>query len=248
MVGGVAAYDGVVYVSGGTIGRQFTGNSLQTSDGGVFNISGGAFPGTSGISLAGEGVANISGGSFTTAAQHIQAQEDTTINLFGSEFLVDGLAIPGLEYGVPLVITDRDVTLSGLLGDGSPFSIDLKSVDPSPAQGDWIHPDATLTITLALPGDYNNNGTVDAADYAPWRNNLGSENVLPNDTSPGMVTEHDYELWRANFGKTWPGNAFAGRSNVPEPSPWRTLVGVAACLTIGRGRRSQWMTTTNSIL
>jgi hypothetical protein len=43
----------------------------------------------------------------------------------------------------------------------------------------------------ALPGDFNNDRTVDAADYAVWRNGL--------DTT---YTQTDYDTWRANFGRS----------------------------------------------
>jgi hypothetical protein len=42
-----------------------------------------------------------------------------------------------------------------------------------------------------LPGDYNGNGLVDAADYAVWRNGLGD-----------TFTQSHYDIWKANFGKT----------------------------------------------
>ncbi len=73
-----------------------------------------------------------------------------------------------------------------------------------------------------LPGDYNGNGKVDAADYTVWRDNLAAdESVLPpgstNDGS-GFVDAGDYATWKANFG-TNPA-AFNGvdAANVPEPN------------------------------
>ncbi|MEX2170424.1 MAG: hypothetical protein WD851_14005 [Pirellulales bacterium] len=51
-----------------------------------------------------------------------------------------------------------------------------------------------------LPGDFNGNGIVDAADYTVWRDN------------PGHL---DYELWKSNFGAT--GGAASG-DPVPEPA------------------------------
>jgi hypothetical protein len=72
-----------------------------------------------------------------------------------------------------------------------------------------------------LPGDYNQNGTVDSADYVVWRNNLGSGTSLPNDTTPG-VGQDDYTRWRTNFGQTLAAGAATSTaaSNlaaVPEP-------------------------------
>ena len=40
-------------------------------------------------------------------------------------------------------------------------------------------------------GDYNRDGTVDAADYVVWRSGLGT-----------TYTQADYDVWRANFGQT----------------------------------------------
>ena len=55
-----------------------------------------------------------------------------------------------------------------------------------------------------LPGDYNDDGQVDAADYAVWRNNLGESVTLPGDTTPGTVTAADLDVWRGNFGASSP--------------------------------------------
>ena len=59
---------------------------------------------------------------------------------------------------------------------------------------------------LPLPGDYNDNGIVDAADYTVWRNNVGSDfdlsgNGNEDGTSAGVVDQADYETWKANFGE-----------------------------------------------
>jgi T5SS/PEP-CTERM-associated repeat protein len=79
-----------------------------------------------------------------------------------------------------------------------------------------------------LSGDYNQNGTVDAGDYALWRDHLGSPTSLPNDDTPG-VADDDYMRWRANFGRTVSGGSgasvgFVG-STAPEPSSLILLLG-----------------------
>lgn len=56
-----------------------------------------------------------------------------------------------------------------------------------------------------IVGDYNRNGTVDAADYVVWREYLGTDFQLPNEdpeTTPGEVTDEDYLVWRSHFGET----------------------------------------------
>ena len=59
-------------------------------------------------------------------------------------------------------------------------------------------------VAAGLPGDYNENGTVDAADYVLWRNLLGTAANLPN-RDPGQagnIGQGDYNFWRQNFGRT----------------------------------------------
>jgi len=82
-------------------------------------------------------------------------------------------------------------------------------------------------MATALLGDYNQNGTVDAADFVLWRDNLGSGTSLPNDDTPGVGPD-DYTRWRANFGRMAGGTGFASAgagtasdvqsSSVPEPA------------------------------
>ena len=40
-----------------------------------------------------------------------------------------------------------------------------------------------------LTGDYNQNGTVDAADYVVWRKNQGTTNTMPNDLVGGTIRQ-----------------------------------------------------------
>ena len=80
--------------------------------------------------------------------------------------------------------------------------------------------DATLMATgspSSLFGDYNDDGTVDAADYVVWRKNEGTENALPNDGLGGTIGSGHYDQWRTHFGETAPGGA-GGTGAVPEPS------------------------------
>jgi probable HAF family extracellular repeat protein len=73
---------------------------------------------------------------------------------------------------------------------------------------------AYLLNPILVPGDFNNNGVVDAADYVVWRKG----GPLQNDATPG-VQPGDYNVWRANFGQ--PAGSGAGASvnaAVPEPA------------------------------
>ena len=78
--------------------------------------------------------------------------------------------------------------------------------------------DLSLELAVAgVPGDYNNNGTVDAADYVLWR----AGGPLANEVAtPGEATSEDYTEWRARFGNTTgvaSGNLLTGAA-VPEPA------------------------------
>jgi autotransporter-associated beta strand protein len=76
----------------------------------------------------------------------------------------------------------------------------------------------TTLVVPGVPGDYNDDGSVDAADYVIWRKNEGTTNTLPNDNGIGgtIGTAH-YDLWVANFGNP-PGSGSGALAAVPEPS------------------------------
>lgn len=82
------------------------------------------------------------------------------------------------------------------------------------------------------PGDYNGDGTVDAADYVLWRDggDLKNDNTLGN--QPG-----DYIVWRENFGNTYPPIGAFAAATVPEPASW--IIGAFAfvALLVRRGGR-----------
>jgi hypothetical protein len=85
-----------------------------------------------------------------------------------------------------------------------------------------------------LPGDFNADGTVDAADYTIWRDGLGS-----------TYTADQYDDWKDNFGNTLNSGAGSSASGsaggffgaVPEPKTV-TLLFFAALLAAPRTIRS----------
>jgi hypothetical protein len=71
----------------------------------------------------------------------------------------------------------------------------------------------------SLPGDYNNDLVVDAADYTVWRNNFGnpSEAIIHNNgDGHGGVDEGDYTWWRRHYGTMSAGGGGLSAA-VPEP-------------------------------
>ena len=86
---------------------------------------------------------------------------------------------------------------------------------------------AKLEVLQQLPGDYNDDGVVDAADYVVWRKGLAT-----------TFLQSDYEVWRDHFGQNLnSGSATMGASNVPEPQISMLLMLSAWALCVFRHRR-----------
>lgn len=73
----------------------------------------------------------------------------------------------------------------------------------------------TTLPTLGVPGDFNNNGAVDAGDYVLWRKGGPLENEVD---TPGTVNAQDYEDWRARFGNPPGSGSGLGATAIPEPA------------------------------
>lgn len=98
-----------------------------------------------------------------------------------------------------------------------------------------------------LPGDYNGDGIVNAADYTVWRDKLGQ--TAPGDPADGsgngIVDSADYDVWKSHFGQTaqitFPllggGSASSGlgTATVPEPKT-AVLLLVGAAMAAGARR------------
>ena len=87
-------------------------------------------------------------------------------------------------------------------------------------------------VTTPLGGDYNGDGTVDAADYVVWRKSLGQSgaNLAADGDNSGEVDLADYDYWRAHFGQAATGTL--ATSSVPEPATLVLLtMGLAAAAT-----------------
>ncbi len=99
---------------------------------------------------------------------------------------------------------------------------------------------AAFDAVGGVPGDYNGNGTVDAADYTVWRDTQGAT-VTPgtgaDGSNNGIIDAADYTYWQTRFGNTSASIAAAVNSAaVPEPA---TLLSVAIAGALLSWRRSR---------
>ena len=163
-----ASSGSVVNITGGTVGDFIPGIGtfalFSANSGSVVNIGGGTI-GDAFTAAAGSEV-NISGGSI---GNDFNARFGSTVSIEGSAFSIDGSPLNTLQVGQTMIITDREVTLSGVLADGEPFSFDLNVAESFGL--DFFSPDASLSVTLSaalLLGDINRDGVVDFFDISPF--------------------------------------------------------------------------------
>jgi hypothetical protein len=77
-----------------------------------------------------------------------------------------------------------------------------------------------VALIAVLGGDFNRDRRVDAADYVVWRKGLGP-----------TYSFDDYDVWRANFGRTTTkGSGSSDSATVPEPTSLPMLLIMAIAL------------------
>ncbi len=127
-----------------------------------------------------------------------------------------------------LGLADAPMTITGLTVPGYTASVITS--------GDLLTKTLRLTKSGSiLAGDYNGNGTVDAADYTLFRDAQGTSTVLQNDPIGGVIGLAHYNQWKNNFGAT-ASAAIAASSAVPEPASLVLLSLVVGSLVACRRR------------
>jgi hypothetical protein len=92
-------------------------------------------------------------------------------------------------------------------------------------------------LRTLVPGDYDGDDDVDAADYVLWRRLLNTNVLAADGNQDGQINSDDYAVWRADFGQV---NAGSGTStSVPEPPVLMTFVAGALAIFTIRSRYVQ---------
>jgi hypothetical protein len=90
-----------------------------------------------------------------------------------------------------------------------------------------------LLRNVPVPGDYNADGSVDAADFVVWRKTLGTQVATGSGADGnrnGQVDADDYAVWRQSFG-TSPASPLVATAVMPEPTlNWLLLVTAAVLM------------------
>jgi hypothetical protein len=171
--------------------------------------------------------------------------EDSSDNNYAAIFVTEGTGGALTPILVPVLIADYvenpvgsgtytpesdygDATTNYFLGTSN-FISGTAGSGRFLATFNTYYADANFVATFNLadaqiPGDFNNDLVVDAADYTVWRDGFGVD-----------YDEQDYLDWKNNFGMT--GGGAVGAAAVPEPTTGILLVLAAAMVMMERARR-----------
>jgi hypothetical protein len=129
--------------------------------------------------------------------------------------------------GVPTVVQTFILRQDGSAGTNAPTSIVIDELRVGSTFAD--------VTPVAIPGDYNGNGSVDAGDYVLWRKGGPLLNQVDD---PNNVTPADYTEWRARFGNPGgSGLSLGSLLTVPEPSSAALALWIIAIFGV---RRNGW--------
>jgi T5SS/PEP-CTERM-associated repeat protein len=224
-IGGVNDIHGTVRIQGATSKIVVAGESTAvfhepvTNSGAIIEV----FPGSTAVYLQGL----TTTGSGSALSVHLADPDEDPD--FGSVEVSGAAALDGT---LQVQLADGFVPSEGdsfqiLTAAGGRTGMFTNELLPSLSSGlDWelqYTPNSVVlsVISTVLPGDYNGNGVVDAADYVVWRKTDGSQ--------------EGYNLWRTNFGRMAGSGsgATAGLSSsatgsasaaVPEPTGIVTML------------------------
>jgi autotransporter-associated beta strand protein len=193
-------YSGGTEVEGGTLTAS---GAAATFGAGNVTVTGGNLEIASGVTdaIADSATLSLMGGGTPGMADVAYANLGTGVNERVLALLLNGLVQANGTYGS---------TASAAMFQMNEYFAGMGLLTVGPA---------------SLPGDYNGDGKVNAADYVTWRNN------------PGGFPVDAYDTWRANFGNPpGSGSSLGEGAAVPEPAALVLTVLAAGCALVGMVR------------
>jgi hypothetical protein len=238
LVIGIPGSKGNVNLSGGVL----TAAELSAGPFGTFNFAGGTLhadavnfdlENNGGTIAPGNGISNtqVAGDlTLTSGAVAIELESED----HADSLLVDGeVVLGGSLHLVPIGDFTPEIGDSWHIIAAGAISGDFHSITP----GYFVEKQGNNLLLfvgdrpVGLAGDYNDDGTVDAADYVVWRRALESGMSLNNETaSLGVIDAEDYNAWRTNFGASASGRSGVIGPAVPEPSTMVLLIAALGIL------------------
>jgi hypothetical protein len=157
-----------------------------------------------------------------------QFMDGTTVSNSVTSYVMPANTLaPDTQYRATLIYSSRKVA----------FDAGFMEADATALYD--VVTDVLFTTDPFLAGDYNRDGTVNAADYTVWRNTLGQMNVPAfsgaDGDGDGDVLAADYVVWKTNYGMTVLG-AGASAAPVPEPGGMMIVLCGLIALAANRGR------------
>ncbi len=156
---------------------------------------------------------------------HDSGQSSFYVNLNDNSFLDSDFPVFARVANmttINAIMALQTVDLTSNAGFGAdPFDIEFADV-PTLPNGNLVFIRKAFVVQNSMnpKGDYNGNGTVDAADYVVWRRSLEAgiigAGLAGDGNENGVVNADDFAIWCAHFGAV--AVSGMGAASVPEPS------------------------------
>jgi adhesin HecA-like repeat protein len=250
--GGTLNANGPLLIDGGTVSLVagvLDAGTIDLVNGGIFNFAGGTlhvdnFNGHL-VNQAGRLAPGHSAG-LTTISRDYTQQMNGVLEIeiggltAGSQFDmldVSGSAILDGTLQVSLIhgFTPQAGNSFDILDWGSRAGTFLALQLQSPGANLMWNSSLLYTSGVAIAGDYNFNGAVDAGDYIVWRKTLGQIGgpLAADGNNNGQIDIGDFTVWRSHFGQLG-GTGNSTSASVPEPGSGLLLLLGAVLATLRR--------------
>lgn len=205
--GAVVDVGRILWVARGPVVGDVLG-FLNINAGGTVNVASHLWWGTTGIAEVNiGGTLNQTGGilGLGTINAVTPGGGSATVNVLdGGEFNLNNIDSSG-NFGSIQPDSKINIAGSGRMTLPGDFVDTLSAYrDAGFFEGDGVQGAVTIqTEAGGQPsGDFNADGTVDAADYTVYADSIGSLSGLPNDDGLGVVGQMHYDLWASSYGST----------------------------------------------